>query len=557
MRVLVLTLCVVALSCTSNKAPPSSSPAIAPHGVVVSASSDASTVGASILHNGGNAVDAAVATAFALAVTFPEAGNIGGGGFMLIHFPDARPPVFIDYRETAPAAVTAQTFFKKEDRTPHRLAGVPGTVRGLASAHQRYGKLPWRDLIQPAIRLAADGFNINADLADALNRVTKANPDKTELQRIFGRPLWKPGDHLIQTDLAKTLQLIADAGPDAFYAGPLADLLVAEMARGNGLITKADLANYRAQIRTPLHGAYRGYEIIGAPPPSSGGTCLIEMFNILENANLAEHDRFSAPTLHLMTETMRRAYADRAKYLGDPDFQQLTAHSPDYAKQLAATIDPHKATPSAQLAGDIPLKDEPEPENTTHFSVVDSSGMAVANTYTLEESFGGKIIVPGAGFLLNNELGDFNPQPGITTRTGQIGTPPNLAAPAKRPLSSMSPTIVLKDGRVVLVTGSPGGRTIINTVFCVLVNYIDFHMSPADCVSAPRHHHQWFPDRIVPEAALARDHPEALAQLKAMGHQIAPAARHQGDAHSIFRDLTTGQWVGVPDPRRAGAAAGD
>lgn len=512
-------------------------------------------MGAEVLHRGGNAIDAAVATAFALAVTFPEAGNIGGGGFMLIHFPDARPPVFIDYRETAPAAVTAQTFSKKEDRTPHRLAGIPGTVRGLALAHQRYGKLRWRDLIQPAIHLAADGFNVNADLADALNRVTKAHPDKPELQRIFGKPTWKAGDQLIQSDLARSLQLIADAGPDAVYTGPLADLLVAEMARGDGLITKADLANYRAQIRTPLRSSYRGYEIIAAPPPSSGGACLIEMFNILENFNLAEHDRFSIPTLHLMTEAMRRAYADRAKDLGDPDDQPITIHLADYAKQLAATIDLHKATPSAALAGDIPLRDEPE--NTTHFSVVDSSGIAVANTYTLEESFGGKIVVPGAGFLLNDELGDFNPQPGTTTRTGQIGTPPNLAAPGKRPLSSMSPTIVLKDGRVVLVTGSPGGRTIINTVFCVLVNYIDFHMTPADCISAPRHHHQWFPDRIVPETALAHDHPQALAELNEMGHQIAPAVRHQGDAHSIFRDPTTGQWIGVPDPRRAGAAAGD
>ncbi|MDB5318769.1 MAG: ggt [Phycisphaerales bacterium] len=549
MRLPLLALLVLLSSCT-QQASTHPNPA---HGIVVSASQNASTVGAQVMQRGGNAVDAAVATAFALAVTFPEAGNIGGGGFMLIHFPDGRPPVFVDYRETAPAAVDARTFFRKQDRTPHRLAGVPGTVRGLALAHERYGRLPWRDLIQPAVRLAADGFAVNADLAEALNRVLKAQGDKVELQRVFGRPAWKAGDRLVQGDLAKTLQLIADSGPDAFYSGSVADLLVAEMGRGGGLITKADLAGYRAQVRTPLRGTYRGYEVVGAPPPSSGGTCIIEMLNILENFDVAAHERFSSQTLHLMTEAMRRAYADRAKRLGDPDFAPAGSQPAGYGKALAATIDLRKATPSAELAGDVPLRDEPE--NTTHFSVVDSGGMAVSNTYTLEESFGGKIVVPGAGFLLNNELGDFNPQPGITTRTGQIGTPANVAGAGKRPLSSMSPTIVLKDGRVVLVTGSPGGRTIINTVFCVLINYMDYHMSPQECVAAPRHHHQWFPDRIVPEAALARDHAAALAELRGMGHAIAPAVGRQGDAHSIFRDPRTNEWVGVADPRRAGAAA--
>jgi gamma-glutamyltranspeptidase/glutathione hydrolase len=552
MRVPLHALLVVLLSACTHHSATLPNPT---HGIAVSASQDASIVGAQVMQRGGNAVDAAVATAFALAVTFPEAGNIGGGGFMLIHFPDGRDPAFIDYRETAPLAVTAQTFVKKQDRTPHRLTGIPGTVRGLALAHERYGKLPWRDLVLPAVQLARDGFAINTDLADALNRVLKAHADKSELQRVFGKSTWKAGDRLVQPDLAKTLQRVADAGPDAFYTGPIADLLVTEMTRGGGLIAKADLASYRAQERTPLRGTYRGYEIIAAPPPSSGGTCIIEMLNILENFNLAANDRFSSQTLHLMTEAMRRAYADRAKTLGDPDFVPPTTRPTEYAKTLAATIDLKKATPSADLAGDLPLRDEPE--NTTHFSIVDSAGMAVSNTYTLEESFGGKLVVPGAGFLLNNELGDFNPQPGVTTRTGQIGTPPNQAAAGKRPLSSMSPTIVLKDGRVVLVTGSPGGRTIINTVFCVLINYMDYHMPPRDCVAAPRHHHQWFPDRIVPETALATDHAPALAELKQMGHTIAPTVRHQGDAHSIFRDPRTNHWIAVPDPRRAGAAAGN
>jgi gamma-glutamyltranspeptidase/glutathione hydrolase len=546
MRLLLLALCVVALGCASS--------VTAPKGAVVSASGDASLVGRDVMARGGNAVDAAVATAFALAVTFPEAGNLGGGGFMLIHFSDGREAVFIDYRETAPAAVDANTFFKKEDRTPHRLAGVPGTVRGLALAHEKYGKLPWRELVLPAVRLAREGFAVNADLAASLTRVLAAHEDKAELQRVFGRTAWHEGDRLVQHDLAKTLQLIADSGADAFYTGPTADLLVAEMQRGGGLITKADLAGYRARVREPLRGSYRGYEIIGAPPPSSGGTCIIEMLSILENFDLGAHERFSSQTLHLMTEAMRRAYADRARSLGDPDFVANPGHASGYAKELAATIDLRGATPSADLAGNLPLRDEPE--NTTHFSVVDGGGMAVSNTYTLEDSFGGKIVVPGAGFLLNNELGDFNPQPGVTTRSGQIGTAANVAAAGKRPLSSMSPTIVLKDGRVVLVTGSPGGRTIINTVLCVLINYMDYHMSPRECVAAPRHHHQWFPDRIVPEAALAQEHAPALAELRSMGHAIAPAVRHQGDAHSIFRDPKSGEWIGVADPRRAGSAAG-
>jgi gamma-glutamyltranspeptidase/glutathione hydrolase len=514
--------------------------------MVVSVSPDASVVGRDVLARGGNAIDAAVATAFALAVAFPEAGNLGGGGFMLVRYPDDNCFV-VDYRETAPAAASPDMFFKKEDRTPHRLVGVPGTVRGLALAHENRGKLRWRDLVLPAVRLAREGFPINADLANSLNRVLAANPDKKELQRVFGNHTWKPGDILRQPDLADTLQLIADRGPDAFYIGPVADRIVAEMQRGGGLITKPDLANYRPQIRSPLHGQYRGYDIYAPPPPSSGGVALVEMLNILSHFDLAQHDRYSPQTLHLMTEAMRRAYADRAKFLGDnAEPQHLLVTK--YAKNLAASIDSNKATRSELLAGEIPLRDEPQ--NTTHFSIVDADGISVSNTYTLEDSYGGKIVVPGAGFFLNNELGDFNPQPDVTTKTGQIGTTPNLPAPGKRPLSLMTPTIVTKDGKVVLVTGSPGGRTIINTVLCVLVNYIDYHMPPRQCIDSPRHHHQWFPDRIQAEQGVPRE------ELEKLGHKFDPTVRRQGDAHSIFYDPSTGQWIGVADTRRAGAAVG-
>ena len=538
-------------SCTSQLAKTD-----APHrGIVVSASDRASEVGARVLRQGGNAVDATVATAFALAVTFPEAGNIGGGGFMLVHFPDGREPVVIDYRETAPAAVDANTFRKKSDRTPYRLAGVPGTVRGLALAHEKYGKLAWRDLVSPAVELASNGFVLNADLADSLNRALAAHPEMAEFQRVFGNRRWKAGDVLVQRELAETLRRIADGGPDAFYTGPIADQIVAEMKRGGGLITHADLAGYRAQIREPIHGKYRVYDVYAPPPPSSGGVALVEALNVLEYFPLYNNRRFAPQTLHLITEAMRRAYADRAKFLGDPDFAALPDYllSKDYAAKLATHLPADKATASRDLTPDVPLR--AEPENTTHFSVVDRAGMAVANTYTLEESYGGKIVVAGAGLLLNNELGDFNPQPGVTTVSGQIGTRANLAAPGKRPLSSMCPTIVARDGKAILVTGSPGGRTIINTVLCVVLNRLEFDMPPQACVDAPRHHHQWFPDQIVPEAALAHDHGDALEALKRMGHTIAKPVAHQGDAHSIFRDLKTGQWTGAADHRRAGAVA--
>lgn len=537
--------------------PPPADTVTAKHGVVVSVSTDASVIGRDTLARGGNAIDAAVATAFALAVTFPEAGNIGGGGFMLIHFPD-RNPAFIDYRETAPAAVHERTFYKPQDRTPHRLAGVPGTARGLALAHSKYGKLPWRDLVTPAIQLARDGFVLDRDQANALNRVLRDHPKMAELQRVFAPPAgqWKPGDKLLQPDLAKTLQLIADNGPDAFYTGPVADQIVAEMKRGGGLINHQDLVNYQPRLRTVLRTRYRGFDVLLPPPPSSGGVAINQMLHTLEPLNLRKSSRFSTRTIHLMAEAMRRAFADRARFLGDPD-----PAVPLLFKQQTSEIDPNRATSSDSLAPEIQLRDEPE--HTTHFSIVDAYGIAVSNTYTLEQSFGGKVVVSGAGFLLNNELGDFNPQPGITTRTGQIGTAPNLPAPGKRPLSSMTPTIVLKNGQPILITGSPGGRTIINTVLCILVNRLDYDLPPTLCIDAPRQHHQWFPDQLAlekprpPRTAPPTGYRDTVdsAALKNIGHKLVERTS-QGDAHSIFYDPATRSWIGVADPRRSGAAAG-
>jgi gamma-glutamyltranspeptidase/glutathione hydrolase len=509
---------------------------------------------------GGNAVDAAVATAFALAVTDPEAGNIGGGGFMLIHFPDGREPVVIDYRETAPAAVDARSFFHKADRTPHRLAGVPGTVRGLALAHAKYGSRPWRELVAPAVALARDGFVLDKDRAESLNKVLAERGVNEGFRRAFGKPdgsAWRAGDRLVQGELAKTLQLIADSGADAFYTGPIADRIVEEMRRGKGLMTKGDLAAYRAIERAPVHGTFRGYDVYAPPPPSSGGVGLVEMLNILEYFPLGREGRYAPRTIHLITEAMRLAYADRALYLGDPAFTPLPEKltNKEYAGKLATHLPLNEARPSHELAPpDLALR--PEPENTTHFSVVDPGGMAVANTYTLEELYGGRVVVTGAGFLLNNELGDFNPQPGVTTRTGQIGTSPNLAAGGKRPLSSMCPTIVTMGGRPVLITGSPGGRTIINTVLCVVLNRLEFGMSPRACVDSPRQHHGWFPDRLQLEGLPRRGGAETLEALRGMGHAIDAGFKRQGDAHSIFYDGEAKAWVGVADQRHSGRAAG-
>jgi gamma-glutamyltranspeptidase/glutathione hydrolase len=541
-----------------------SPPAEHRHGVVVSVSAPASDAGLHILKQGGAAVDAAVAVAFALAVTHPAAGNIGGGGFMLVHPPKQTPVVF-DYRETAPAAAHPTMFKKGEAGYGHRVVGVPGTVRGLALAHQRFGKLPWKTLVEPAARLAADGFLLDKHHADSLNAVlaSAAKDARTttpeifaELLRVFGRPgggKWQPGDYLVQPDLAKTLRLIAELGPDAFYTGPVADQLVAEMQAGGGLITRDDLAKYRAIERRPIHGVYRGHDVYAPPPPSSGGICLVQMLNVLEHFEIAKHPRFAAETLHLLAEAGRRAYCDRARYLGDPAFTRIPTHltSRDYAKKLASAIDLGKATPSEDLAPDLPLA--AEGDSTTHFSIIDKDGLAVANTYTLERSYGARLVVKGAGFLLNNEMLDFNWRPGVTSRQGTIGTEPNRISPGKRMLSSMTPTIVAKDGTPLLVTGSPGGRTIINTVLGIVVSVIDYDMPIQQAIDAPRLHHQWFPDEIRFEGL--KSHAAAVAGLQARGHRVAAAVK-QGDAHTIWIDPKTGGYVGAADKRLSGKATG-
>jgi gamma-glutamyltranspeptidase/glutathione hydrolase len=529
------------------------------NGVVVSSSRPASDVGLYILRHGGNAVDAAVATAFALVPAYPLAGNLGGGGFMLVHPApgEGRPAVF-DYRETAPAAAWPTMVTREESQFTHRAVAVPGTVRGLALAHRRFGSLPWPELVRPAIALARDGFAVSRHLAESMNEVLAGAREFGEFQRVFGKPgggPWKAGDRLVQPDLSRTLQAIADHGPDVFYEGAIADEIVGEMKRGGGLIASEDLAGYEAVEREPLAFRYRGrYDVYVPPPPSSGGVCLLEELGMLETFDLGAWGRWSAGTLHVMAEAMRRACRDRARHLGDPAFVDIPPDltAPDYVHALARTIDVRRASRSDSLAGDIALSREGE--NTTHFSVIDGRGMAVSNTYTLERLWGSRIVVRGTGVLLNNDMRAFNLFPGVTDTKGTIGTAPNTIGPGKRPLSSMAPTIVAEGGRVKLVTGSPGSRAIPHTILCVLVNVLDFGMSLEEAVEAPRLSHEWFPDQIQFEAPEA--FPGAVAALREMGHAVVrKGPLPQGSAHSIGA-AGPGRYVGVADRRRSGAASG-
>ncbi len=557
----MVAICAVSLAgCTSpGDGPVAPSPERPGHlarghqGIVVSISRAASEAGLAALKEGGNAVDAAVATAFALAVSYPPAGNVGGGGFMLVHpAPGMGAPVVFDYRETAPAAAFPTMYTKEESQFSHRAVAVPGTVRGFALAHARYGKLPWARLLRQAIALARDGFPLDPHLARFLNEILVEAAGHAEFGRVFGKPgggAWAPGDRLFQPDLARTLEMLADLGPDAFYKGPIADGILAEMARGQGLITRQDLAGYRALERTPLTTRYRGgYDVYVPPPPSSGGICLIEELNMLQTFDLKAWGRWSPDTLHVMAEVMRRANYDRARYLGDTAFVTIPSKltTPEYARELSASIIPGKATPSRELSTDVPLA--PDGDNTTHFSVIDGSGMAVANTYTLERLWGSRIVVRGMGFLLNNDMRAFNLFPGITDTKGGIGTAPNQIAPGKRPLSSQSPTIIAQDGRVRIVTGTPGSQSIPHTILGLLVNWVDFGLSPEESVESPRLSHKWFPDEIVFERP--EEFPEAMKALKERGHAVVPTGpKRQGDAHSIWV-LGPGDYVGVADRRR-------
>ncbi|HEY1187576.1 MAG TPA: gamma-glutamyltransferase, partial [Gemmata sp.] len=548
LRTLLLFALLLGLAC-SAQAQPKAGTVTSKGGVVVCVSPPAAEVGLNTLKAGGNAVDAAVATAFAMAVTWPEAGNIGGGGFMMVAAPGKAPTCF-EYRETAPAAAKVNLFADgKVTWLNHKAAGVPGTVRGLALAHQKYGKLGWKALVLPAVQLAEKGFIVDAALAGGLNRVL-ADPKTTNaaFKLAYGKPngeKWNAGDTLVLKDLGRTLRSIAEKGADAFYTGELAELLEKEMKAGGGLITKDDLAKYRANEREPVHATYRGYDVYGPPPPSSGGVALAEALNVLENFDLKEKGRWAPETSHLVIETMKRVFVDRARYLGDPDFTKIPAEltTKEYAKKLAAKIDLTKATSSAELAPEIAL--DKESGSTTHFSVIDKDGLAVSNTYTLENSYGNRVVVRGAGYILNNEMTDFNPRPGFTGTKGEIGTKPNLIAPGKRMLSSMTPVIVLKNGKPFLVTGSPGGRTIINTVLCVVLNVLAFDMPVDEAVSAPRLHHQWFPDAARFEGM--KSHPDLVAQLKKLGHSVTE--HRQGDAHSIWINPRTGERVGAADKR--------
>lgn len=534
--------------------PPAPDTARATDGMVVSANVLASRAGVDVLRAGGNAVDAAIATGFALAVTRPSAGNIGGGGFMVIRFPDGRTTAF-DFREKAPIAAHAEMFLDEQGEysydlhhDSHLAVGVPGTVAGFALAHERYGQLDWAPLVEPARRLAADGFELGDALADSfegvLPRMERYPASVAKFTKEDGSN-YGAGDVWRQPDLAGTLGRIQEQGPDGFYTGETARLLAAEMRRGGGLITEEDLARYQAKERTPIHDTYRGYDIIGMPPPSSGGIAVVEMLNILEGYDLAAMGHNSAAYIHHVAEAMRRAYRDRARYVADTDFADVPIErltSKEYAATLRQAIDPAQATPSSPTDVTQPY----ESPQTTHYSVVDADGMAVSVTYTLEQGYGSKIVVPGAGFVLNNEMGDFNPKRGLTTEDGLIGTEPNLVRPEQRMLSSMSPTIVARDGALVAVVGSPGGRTIINTVLQVILNIVDFEMGIRQAVDARRIHHQWLPDRIrVEEDGVTA---ETVAALEGMGHAIQVRGE-QGSAHSIMIDAATGERVGAADTR--------
>lgn len=538
----------------------STRPVSAREGMVVSASAIASEAGARVLREGGNAIDAAIATGFALAVTYPTAGNIGGGGFMVIRFPDGRVTA-IDFREKAPLKAHANMFLdsageysSRIHHNSHIAVGVPGTVAGFALAHEKYGRLKWQPIVQPSVELARDGFDVPPGLARSLagaRRRLEQYPASLAAYYKNGVP-YQEGERFRQPDLARSLERIMRDGRDGFYKGETARLIAQEMQRGGGLITEDDLARYEAKERAPVRGQYRGYDIIGMPPPSSGGIAMVEMLNILEGFDVKAMGHNSAAHIHHLAEAMRRAFRDRAQYIADSDFSDVPIEkltSKQYAAELRRTIDPNKATPSAPAD----LTADNESPETTHYSVVDKDGLAVSVTYTLEAGYGSAIVVPGGGFLLNNEMGDFNGKPGLTTVDGLIGTTPNLARPEQRMLSSMAPTIIAKDGKLVAVVGSPGGRTIINTVMQVTSNIIDFGMDIQQAVNARRIHHQWLPDRITIEENGATA--ETVAKLQAMGHTVNMRGT-QGTAHSIMVDPRTGALLGAPDyrDRDAGAA---
>lgn len=554
-RCLLLAVLLPVLAVAADLPPHTSAASVhARHAMVASDHGLATQVGVDILRRGGNAVDAAVAVGYALAVTLPTAGNLGGGGFMLIHDAKTGRDSAIDFRETAPASAARDMFLDPRgepdprlSRHSHIAVGVPGTVAGLEHARKQFGRLPLGRLIAPAERLARRGFVVGDQLARQLDKRQDELGRWPATRAIFfraGQPL-RAGDRLVQRDLARSLRLIARDGPAAFYRGSIARAIAAEMHRHGGGITEADLASYRVVEREPVRGDYRGYRIVSMPPPSSGGTHVIELLNILERWPLRDYGVGSPQALHLLAEAMKLAYADRAEYLGDPDFVAVPVRgltSRAYADVQAARIDPARATPAAQIAPGRPLPYE-SPQ-TTHFEVVDAEGNAVSCTYTLNLNFGSGIVAAGTGILLNNEMDDFSAKPGTPNAFKLTGSAANAVAPGKRPLSSMAPTIVLKDGKPWLLTGGAGGSRIISTVLQLIIDAVDFNLDPATSMARPRIHHQWLPDKLRHEAGLPA---ATLAQLQARGHVLE--AEDLPARAQIIRTVPDG-WVGSSDPRQ-------
>ncbi len=555
--VLILFFTSGLLSCRPEVAAPG--PAVASRGMVVSSHSLASQAGVAVMREGGNAIDAAVAVSFALAVVHPIAGNVGGGGFLLYHDAETGREIAVDYREMAPGGAGRDMYLDAAGEVVPELStvgylasGVPGSVAGLHLAWSRFGTLPWRRLLEPAIDLARNGFVVEEHFSRSLESAAPLLERFDETRRIFlpgGSPL-APGRTFTQPDLARTLEAVARDGAEAFYRGGIAELIEREMEAHGGIMTREDLANYVARIRPPVRGRYRGYEVVSMGPPSSGGVILIEMLNMLE---LAGRRPDTAARLHLLAECMRRAFADRAATMGDADFAEVPVDrllSREHARERLADLDETAATESRQVAaGEL----AEESSQTTHLSVVDPAGSAVAITTTINGNFGSGVTVKGAGFLLNNEMDDFTSRPGIPNMFGLLQGQANAIAPGKRPLSAMTPTLVKQDGKVLLVLGSPGGPTIINTVLQIILNVLDEGMDLYEAVDEPRIHHQWMPDRIVAETgALSR---EVEAELESLGHEVVYRGRI-GDAHCIRVDPVSGLREGVADPRLWGEARG-
>jgi len=560
---MLLALCILLFTSAQFLMSAAKHPVRAKHGMVVSADELASNVGVEILKKGGTAVDAAVAVGFALAVTFPGAGNIGGGGYMVIRMNDGKTAT-IDYREKAPAKASRDMFLDQNghfvpegSQEGYLSSGVPGSVAGLLYALETYGTLNRKTVLQPAIDLARKGFRINGELAEDLRADLKVLSRFPSSMKIFtkGGIPYEEGDLLVQKDLAETLKRIQQYGRDGFYKGKTADLIVAEMQRGGGLITADDLQSYQAVERPPIYGTYRGCKIVSMGPSSAGGICLVEMLNLLEPFNIAGDGFASSRTVSFMAEAMKLAYADRSQYLGDSDFYPVPVSrliSKEYAEERGRLLDSTRATPSRTISpGVIPLK---EGTHTTHYSVVDRWGNAVSVTTTVNSWFGNKIVVGGAGFFLNNEMDDFSAKPGVANIYGLVGGEANSIQPGKRMLSSMTPTIVLKDDKPFLVVGSPGGSTIITTVLQVILNVIDHRMNIAEAIDAPRIHHQWQPDTLYYEKyGLAKD---VIENLEKRGYYVRHRRGTQGMAEGIIVDRKDGLLYGASDSRGFGAAVG-